>query len=145
MYIDLLKHLESLEQKLGSESPTYQQQAQAFKDHPNLRAFLDHLGVVRLCTTDVNKVVDSIDITHRTDEAGGSLEILPFLHDKGGRLYADPPIFVVGFRNPKGFGEVPLADWRDLMEDEEISIEVCRKVQWYLKAHAPVDYDEVPD
>lgn len=145
MYVDLLEHLHSLEAKLGADSPTYQQQAQAYKDHPNLRAYLDHMGCIRLCTVDVNKVVDSIDITHRTDGEGGSLEILPYLHGKGVRLYSDPPIFVVGYRNLKGFGEVPLTDWRDLMEDAGIANEVQRKVNWYLRAHAPVDYDQVLD
>lgn len=145
MYVDLLKHLEMLEHRLGIESLAYKQQALAFKEHPNLRAYLDHLGVVRLCTTDVNALVDSVDITHRTDDVGGSLEILPFINEKGGRLYSDPPLFVVGYRNPKGFGEVPLVDWRDLMEDAGIANEVQRKVQWYLKAHAPVNYEEVPD
>lgn len=145
MYLDLLKHLAELENTLGSESPSFKQAVQAFKDHPNLRAFKDHRGYVRLCTSDVNPLVDTIDITHRTDETGASLEILPFIHDNGGRIYSDPPFYVVGFRNPKGFGEVPLVDWRELMEDCGISIEVQRKVKWYLSAHAAVDYEAVPE
>lgn len=143
MYVDLVKYLESLEETLGCESPTYQAAAIAYKDHPNLRAYLDHIGVIRLCSIDVNPFVDTIDITHRTEQ--GSLEILPFIHDKGARIYADPPIYVVGFRNPKGFGEVPLADWEDLMKDSGLSQDVVRKVRWYLGAHRPVNYEDVPD
>ena len=143
MYVDLVKHLEDLERALGSESQTYKATAQAFKDHPNLRAYLDHIGVIRLCSADVNPFVTTIDITHRTDQ--GSLEILPYINDKGVRIYADPPIYIVGYRNPKGFGEVPLADWEEMLKDSEIAIEVIRKVKWYLKAHCPVNYEDVPD
>lgn len=143
MYVSLLKHLEDLEQNLGPDSNTYKTASQAFRDHPNLRAYLDHIGVIRLCSTDVNPFVDTMDITHRTEQ--GSLEILPFINDKGSRIYSDPPIYVVGYRNPKGFGEVPLADWEDLMKDSGLSVEVVRKVKWYLRAHRAVNYDEVPD
>ena len=143
MYVDLVKHLEDLERNLGSDSQSFKTTAQAFKDHPNLRAYLDHIGVIRLCSVDVNPFVDIIDITHRTDQ--GSLEILPYINDKGVRIYADPPIYVVGYRNPKGFGEVPLADWEDLLKDSGIAQEVIRKVKWYLKAHCPVNYEDVPD
>lgn len=145
MYVSVLDHLQELEAKLGSTSPSYLQAAQAYRDHPNLRAFVDHLGCTRLCTVDVNGFVDTMDITHRTDEPGASLEILPFIHDKGGRIYSDPPFFVVGHRNPKGFGECALVDWRQFLEDCGISNEVQRKVSWYLKAHMPVDYDAVPE
>ena len=145
MYVNLLKFLEDLEKNLGSASPSYQQAMQAYKDHPNLRAFVDHLGCTRLCSVDVNPFVDTMDITHRTDEVGASLEVMPFIHDKGGRIYSDPPFYIVGFRNPKGFGECPLADWREFLNDCGVSNEIQRKVKWYLSAHAPVDYEAVPD
>lgn len=143
MYVDLVKYLEELERTLGPDSTTYKTSSQAFKDHPNLRAYLDHIGCIRLCSVDVNPFVDTIDITHRTEQ--GSLEILPYIHDKGQRIYADPPIYVVGYRNPKGFGEVPLCDWEDLMKDSGLAVEVIRKVKWYLGAHRPVNYEDIPD
>jgi len=143
MYVDLVQHLSCMEKQLGADSSTYKSAAKAFADHPNLRAYLDHLGCIRLCTVDVNKVVNLIDITHRTEQ--GSLEILPHLNDKGVRLYADPPIYVVGYRNPDGFGETPLADWEELMKDANLSSEVVQKVKWYLAAHRPVNYDQLPE
>ncbi len=144
MYVDLVKHLEELAAKLGAESNTYKQTAQAYADHRDLRAYRDHIGVIRLCSAGANPFVDHIDITHRTEEAG-SLEVLPYLNDKGVRIYADPPIYVVGYRNPNGFGEVPLHDWEELLKDSEIAPEVIRKVKWFLGHHQPVNYDQVPD
>jgi len=144
MYVDLTIHLADLKKKLGADSLSFKQASQAFRDHPNLRAYLDHLGVIRLCTVDVNSFVDTMDITHRTEE-GGSLEIMPFIHDKGIRVYADPPIYIVGHRNFKGFGEVPLHDWKELLLDAGISPEVIEKVKWYLAKHQPIDYDQVPE
>lgn len=141
MYVDLLKHLGDLEARLGSESSAYKAAAQAFRDHPNLRAYLDHLGCIRLCSVDINPYADLIDITHRTEQ--GSLEILPHVNDKGVRIYADPPIYVVGYRNPQGFGEVPLADWEEILKDAGLDKEIIRKVRWYLRGHQPVSYDDV--
>ncbi len=143
MYVDLVEHLKVMELKLGPDSASYKLAAKAFADHPNLRAYLDHLGCIRLCSTDVNKTVDLIDITHRTEL--GSLEVMPHVNDKGMRVYADPPIFVVGYRNPKGFGEVPLIDWEELMKDAGLSDAVVNKVKRYLGAHQPVNYDQLPE
>lgn len=145
MYVNVIEHLAELERALGADSKTYKTACQAFRDHPNLRAYRDHTGVVMLCSTDTNKLVDGIDVLHRTDDAGSSLLVAPFVKAEGQRVYADPPFYTVGFRNPKGFGECPLADWQVLMEDAELSLEVIRKVKWYLAAHRPVDYDQVPD
>lgn len=144
MYVDLLEHLKSLEETLGTESTTYKAAAQAYGDHPNLRAYRDHLGCIRLCSVDVNPRANLIEITHRTEE-GGSLEVMPHIHDKGVKVYADPPIYIVGHRNPKGFGEVPLADWQELLADANLGTEIIRKVKWYLGAHQAVNYEDVPD
>lgn len=141
MYVDVLSYLEDLEKTLGPDSNSYKVAAQAYKDHPHLRAWLDHLGCTRLCSVDVNQFVDRIELTHRTEQ-GGSLEIMPFIDDKGVKVYSDPPIFIVGHRNSNGFGEIPLADWKEILEDSQISTEVQRKVKWYMGAHAPVDYNE---
>lgn len=144
MYVDLLEHMTEVERKLGPESRGFRAVNQAFKDHPNLRAYVDHIGCVRLCSTDVNAVADTIDICHRTEDAG-SLVIQPFIHAQGQRIYADPPIYVIGYRNLDGFGEVPLPDWEVLLKDASLSDEIIKKVKWYLRAHRPVNYDQVPD
>lgn len=143
MYVDLLEYIDSLERTLGPDSLQYQATLQAYDDHPNLRAWKDHLGVVRLCTVDVNLYCDTLDMTHRTDQ--GSLEVLPFIQDNGLRIYSDPPIYVVGYRNQNGFGEKPLADWDVLLRDAGIGDDVILKVRNYLLAHQPVNYSEIPD
>lgn len=145
MYMDLGEHLDELRRTLGADSGSYRTTETARLEHPNLRAYRDHLGIVRLCSCDVNQYVDNVDLVHRNDDEGSSLEVFPFLTDKGARIYADPPMFVVGYRNPKGFGEVPLHDWQTHLEDAKIPIEIIRKVRWYLGAHAPVNYDQIPD
>lgn len=146
MFVDLLEHIADVERKLGNTSKTFIALSLAFKEYPTLRANLDHTGRVQLCTPDVNKLADTIEITHRIDSNSGSLLISPYVTtEKGVRIYADPPNYVVGSRNPDGFGEIPLADWEELLKDSALSAEVIRKVRWYLGAHAKVDYDQVPD
>ena len=84
-------------------------------------------------------------ILHRTDGKGSSIEILPFLSDSQIQICADPPIYVVGHRNENGFGEVPLADWEDILGDSGISLRVIAKVRMYFGMHEPVNYKEVDD
>lgn len=144
MYVDLLEHLSEVESRLGSESRVFKAVSQAFKEHPNLRAYVDHVGVTRLCSSDVNGVVDTIDITHRTEDTG-SLVIFPYIQAQGQRIYSDPPIHVIGYRNPDGFGEIPLPDWEEGLKQAGLGQDIVRKVRWYLGAHQPVNYDQVPD
>jgi len=101
--------------------------------------------VVRYCSVDINALADTIEMTHRTDDAGTALEILPSVVAEGIHVYSDPPIIVVGYRNPNGFGEVPLHDWKELLEDNNMSKAVVQKVDMYLRSHAPVDYEQVQD
>ncbi|SRR6266849_5851190 len=142
MFLDLTEHLKELRETAALILPRVEK---ILAVRRNLRAFKDHLGVVRYCSSDVNAVVDTVEITHRTDEEDGVLEILPSVLDEGMHIYSDPPIFILGYRNPKGFGEVPLHDWRDILNDNNISDAVIRKVRLYFKKHAAVNYDQVSE
>lgn len=144
MYVDIDQHLRDLDDRPlgGSEAVNVRIAIHSF---PDLRAYRDHLGVVRLCTPHANGLCDSIHILHRTDVDGSTLEIMPFFLDKQVHIYADPPLYVVGQRNPNGFGESPLPDWQELLEDAGLSKAVISKVRQYLKQHPPISYRDVPD
>lgn len=144
MYVDLTEHLADLERTLGAESKTYKTTCQAFLDHPNLRAFKSPKGVILLCSADINKIADDIEILHERDPHG-SLEVLPYVHAQGQRIYADPPMHVVAHKYTKGFGEQPLEGWEELLKGSDLSQAVITKVKWYLAAHCPVNYEDIPD
>lgn len=144
MYVDLADHLRHLEE-VRPDSGEVVDIRIAWHTFPDLRAYKDHLGVVRLCSSSVNYDCDQMYMVHRTDTDSGSLEILPFVFDKQVRIHSDPPIFVVGQRNPNGFGEVGLPDWRELLEDAGIGPLVISKVRQYLNRHPPINYRDVPD
>src|SRR5713226_9564397 len=74
MFLDLTEHLKELRETAALILPRVEK---ILAVRRNLRAFKDHLGVVRYCSSDVNAVVDTVEITHRTDEEDGVLEILP--------------------------------------------------------------------
>ena len=142
MFIDLERHLKELRETAALTLPRVEK---ILAVRRNLRAFKDHLGVVRYCSSDVNAFVNSIEMTHRTDGDGSALEILPFRVEEGIHLYSDPPIYVVGYRNPHGFGEVALPDWRDMLEDNNISNAVIRKVKTYFRGHVAVNYNQTEE
>jgi len=142
VFVDLAQHLQELKQTKSIALPRIEKVVAV---QPKLRAFRDHMGVVRFCTSDVNAVVDTVEMTHRTDDDGAALEVLPFVVTEGLHVYSDPPIMVIGFRNPGGFGEIPLNGWKEILEDNNISLDVIRKVNWYFKKHAPVDYSQVAE
>jgi sugar phosphate isomerase/epimerase len=144
MYLDLVKYLDELVNN-RPDSPDAVNFRVAQHTFPDLRAYKDHLGVVRLCSSAVNANVDTCHILHRTDGDGGSLEVMPFITDKQVQIFADPPIYVIGQRNPMGFGEVPHPDWRDLLEDAGLNSAVISKVHQYLARHPPISYHDIPD
>ncbi len=145
MYVDLQTHLADMRTRLGGQASAWLKTCEALNRHSNLRAYRDHMGIVRLCSIDVNPKANCIEVTHRTQECGGSIEVMAYADEGGLSIYTDPPLYVVGFSNPRGFGEVPLKDWADLLADAGLSIEVIRKVRSYLGRHAPIDFDQVPD
>lgn len=144
MFVSLTSHLSEVRSQLGESATAYLRACNALYNHSNLRAYRDHLGIIRLCSADVNPLATGIEVTHRTPEAGGAIEVLPFVVENGLTLYADPPLFIVGYSNPKGFGEVPLKDWAELLADAGLSKAVIAKVRSYLGGHAPVDFSEAP-
>lgn len=145
MFLDLQSHLAELQKCLGADASTLKKALGALGRHHNLRAYKDHMGIVRLCSADVNSTAANIEVTHRTQECGGALEIMVYTDEQGAHVYADPPLYVVGFSNPHGFGEVPLKDWVELLTDAGLSIEAIRKVRSYLGRHAPINFDQVRD
>ena len=141
MHVDLLSHLEDLERTLGPESRTFKLASQAFKDHPHLRAFRDPHGAVQICTTNVLPYVDQVEIW----SAGTDLRVGFYINDKGARVFSDPPLWTVARRNPEGFGWVPLAGWEEALAESGLAVEVIRKVKWFLAAHQPASYRNIPD
>ena len=145
MFVDLQSHLQDLQGRLGPDATAFKKATAAAIRYHDLRAYRDHVGCIRLCSAQVNPVATHIEVTHRTQECGGSIEVMAFVEENGLHVYADPPLYVVGFSNPNGFGEVPLKDWADLLADAGLAIEVIRKVRSYLGRHAPINFDQVPE
>jgi hypothetical protein len=143
MYLSASEYLAKLVYS-GSNWHRIDQIEELMKKYPSLRVYEDYLGRLRLCTYEVNSLVDEIFLWHRTD-SGGSIEVLPFIQEDGVEIHSDPVIFIVGHANDKGFGEVPLHDWKNLLEDEKICKDVVRKIRDYLDKHAPVNYSDVDE
>jgi hypothetical protein len=139
--VDLGKHVAELRSNLGADSLLVTRIEAALCRRSDLRAFRDHLGVVRLCSAGVNGLCDLMEVTHRTD-AAGAIEVLPHVREDGLNIYSDPCIFVVGHANDKGFGECPLADWSELLADHGLPRELISKVRLYLNRHKPVSFEE---
>jgi hypothetical protein len=141
LFTETLAYLDSIEYSVGENSAVFKYASSCYAAHPNLKVYEDFQGVIKLCTSDANEYVDNIEVEYRTDD-GGSLLVAPFLLSKEGKLYSDPPYFVVGARNTKGFGVIPLNDWKSLLTDWNISDSVISKVKNYLGQHQRVDYDD---
>lgn len=100
---------------------------------------------LRYCSAIANEDVDCIDIGYNYADSGGALMIWPFARFREGAVYSDPPSFLVGWQNEKGFGEIPRPDWREHLQDYGLSQCAIDKVGDYLERHPPIDYAEVDD
>ena len=140
MYLDTLDYLSWLESSLGPDSSGFKFASEAYAAHSNLRVYEGPDKVIKLCSADFNSYVDTVDFSYRSD-SGGSLLVYPFLYSKEGRVYSDPPYFIVGSRNETGFGVFPLPDWKKHLQDWQISDTIIDKVRQYIGSHAPVSYE----
>ena len=111
------------------------------KAYPDLRRSEGRWKKVVFCSKSVNSKVNRFDIRHNCGCCADSpLEIWPYLESaEFGKIYSDPPKFVVGEKNPIFHGDTPYKGWDEKMRAEGIPEDVIGPVaQIFKEAEAEV-------
>jgi len=135
-YIDIRQHLESIASQGGKESESVSIRI-ALENYKNLRGFRRSEGHVLMATDEVNQFCTHVEFAW---DDQGQLMAMPHIEDKKIRIYSNPTVFFVGYRNPNGFGIVPFQNWERYFEEFQIAPEVVKIIQDHLANHAPIDY-----
>lgn len=143
MYVNLADYIRDLESK-GLTVLASKVKKVSERYPKTIRAYKDHFGVVRLCSSEVNIFTTHTDFYHSKGSRDGSLEVMPFIEDNGEHIYADPPVYTIGYVNPYGFGDVQLPDWEEKLKEDNIPREIIKKVRMYFLGHAPANYKDIP-
>lgn len=86
--------------------------------YPDVREHVGRWNKVTFCSRSVNASVDRFDMRHNCGCCDDSpLEIWPYVETPLGKVYSDPPVFMVGQRDSFAGGDRPYPDWETKMSD----------------------------
>jgi hypothetical protein len=97
------------------------------------------------CSSSVNNYVDSYDYTESNNVEPGEVTYVfawPYTTIDSINVYSNPPYYLIGAVNNKGFGIIPAEGWDDLLASDNISNSLIRKIRTFLKSKPPIDYTE---
>jgi hypothetical protein len=108
----------------------------ALYEHPDLLGYQTPAGKVLPCSVSVNSLCDKVSLEYWGDD----FMALPYLEDKGVRLYSNPPAFYLGVRNLNGFGVVPYQDWEQWLDEAKLDFSVRKYCRHEMQGKSPVYY-----
>lgn len=90
---------------------------------PDLLKHTNRWNTVRYYSKSVNHQVTNYDLIHNCGCCSDSpLELWPYVETENGRIYSDPPYFIIGERNyDTDLGDTLNADWCDQLRKASIS------------------------
>lgn len=121
------------------EINTYTKLASMREVFPDLRLYRTENGKSIISTTENNPSVDRLDIEVPSDQ--GAVFVYFFMvMPLDGRLYSEPPGFVLGHVEPSSFGVRVVEDWKEQLESAKIPGKMIEKVSDFLKKNVFVSY-----
>jgi hypothetical protein len=99
-------------------------------DYPDLKKYTGRWNKVSYFSKTVNSQVTDFDQRHNCGCCNDSpLEIWPYLSTPHGKVYSDPPMFVVGERDPYEYGDTPYEGWDTKLSDANIPQAIIERVR----------------
>lgn len=124
------------------EAEEIEAKAKAF---PGLKRHVGRWNKIAYYSRSVNEKTDNYDIRHNCGCCSDSpLEIWPFIETESGRIYSDPPSFMVGQRDAWRGGDEPYTGWDDKLRAVGISEELIQRVACHFDPPEEED-DDVAD
>jgi hypothetical protein len=107
-----------------------------FKEFPDLRKHTNRWDTVRYYSKAVNTQVNDYDLSHNCGCCNDSpLELWPYLETPNGKVYSDPPCFVVGEKHWI-CGDEARPGWKTKLRDAGIPEPIIFSVDAHFRADA---------
>jgi hypothetical protein len=112
--MSILNEIEHLRKEAETQRAEADRLEALLAQYPDLRKHQDRGKKVYYCSAFVNTVCTDYLAKHTCGCCQDSpLDVWPYLETHLGRVYADPPYYQVGEREPFCGGDVPYKDWEE--------------------------------
>lgn len=130
---DIQKEIERLRGEQSAAENQLSSLEQLLAIYPDLRTFVGRWEKKVYCSKQANGSVTNCDIRHNCGCCSDSpLEVWPYLETEHGKVYSDPPRFMVGEKD-YSYYDRPYDGWAKQMGDAGISTEAIAVVRAYFK------------
>ena len=123
--------------ELPDASPEIADLVIARDTYPDLRAYRDPGGRLRVCTPEVNALVTDVEMDHDSE---GNLWVTPYLVDAAVVIAGSPPVTFVGAYNRDGFGDIQFPDWEEGFRSQGYPELVISRVKDYFAQHPAINW-----
>lgn len=135
--------------KLRNEAQSKEAEAKQLEallaEFPDLQKYTGRWKKVAFYSKAVNQHVERFDIRHNCGCCSDSpLEVWPFLETPHGKVYSDPPKFVVGEQHWIS-GDRPYDGWKDKLQEAQIPEVIIGTVEMHFKQCAKERRELVED
>lgn len=130
--------------KLQEESEAKAKEAERLHilqaEFPDLQRRVGRWNKEAFYSKTVNTRVTGYDARHNCGCCNDSpLEVWPYLETPHGKVYSDPPMFVIGERNPYGSGDLARPGWEDQLRKVRIPEALIEKMACLMKVEPEED------
>ena len=142
----LSDEIEKDRERIDQENKELSSLEQLIFDYPDTEVATNRWGKKRISSERVNSLVTDVEIYHSCGCCHDSpLLVSPYIEVGDLRLYSKPESFWVGTRNSFCQGEIEDKDWKQRLENKNISTTVIKKIEEYFKENKPLYDDELED
>lgn len=114
------------------------------KEFPDLKRYVGRWNKIAYYSRSVNEKAADYDVRHNCGCCDDSpLEIWPYVETSVGRIYSDPPSFMVGGRDPGRGGDTAYLGWEEKLRSAGISDTLIERISCHFSNQG--DEDEAED
>ena len=133
---DVGKTVGSLLQEAADKMAEAERLKALMKEFPDLQKYVGRWNKVAYYSKTVNEKVQRFDLRHNCGCCNDSpLEVWPYLETPHGKVYSDPPQFVVGERHWIS-GDVPHSGWKKLLQEAHLPEAIIGAISAHFREDA---------
>lgn len=130
---DVKDDIQKLQKEAAAQLAEAERLAKLSEAFPDIKKYTGRWNKVAYYSPTVNEKITDYDMRHNCGCCNDSpLEIWPFAETPVGKVYSDPPVFVVGERHYY-HGDKPYAGWRKKLVDAHIPEAIIEKIAYHFQ------------
>ncbi len=138
--MDIKMYIEEKDKQTEEARAQAEEAERWLKKFPDLQVHTSRWQKVRLWSPSVNPIANDVEIHHSCGCCDDSpLYVTPVLVEGDSKVYGTPQISI-GEKYAGGFGDMLDGNWKEMLNEKNVSSAVIEKVREYEKENLPTDY-----